>query len=230
MATFGGLFDFPDLSDGQSELSSPPDSSDDERSDEHTEDEEDAWYNLPSDSDDSDDDSATPALALPIPASLTAFVLSTLGPKEHSTGARIKAIYMLEDKKSLGQIREATGVPKTALYRLAAIARERGWQENKNMPLEVFHVLNAPRSGRPAISPDAIKCVLRVVLQNATTRGFSCAAIAKEVKKRGHEVAPRTVWKVLTHAGYSQCKLTVKPGLNNLSKKERLAWCLEREH
>jgi hypothetical protein len=33
---------------------------------------------------------------------------------------------MLEDKKSLGQIREAIGVPKSAVYRLAAIARERG--------------------------------------------------------------------------------------------------------
>jgi hypothetical protein len=71
---------------------------------------------------------------------------------------------MLEDKKSLGQIREATGVPKTALYRLAAIARERGWVENKNMPLEVSHILNAPRSGRPAISSEVIKCVLKVVL------------------------------------------------------------------
>ena len=120
MATFGGLYDFPDLSDGQSELSSPPDSSDDE----HTEDEEDAWYNIPSDSDDSDDDSAE--LALPLLASSTAFVITTLGPKEHSTGARIKAIYMLEDKKSLAQIREATGVPKSAVYRLAAVARERG--------------------------------------------------------------------------------------------------------
>ena len=71
---------------------------------------------------------------------------------------------MLEDKKSLGQIREATGVPKSAVYRLAAVARERGWVENKNMPLEVSHVLNAPRSGRPGISAKAIKCVLKVVL------------------------------------------------------------------
>jgi hypothetical protein len=34
MATFGGLYDFPDLSDGQSELSSPSDSSDSDESDE----------------------------------------------------------------------------------------------------------------------------------------------------------------------------------------------------
>jgi transposase len=227
MATFGGLFDFPDLSDGQSELSSPPDSSDD-HSDEYTEDEEDAWYNLPSDSDDSDDDSAEPVL--PLPASSTAFILATLGPKEYSTGARIKAIYMLEDKKSLGQIRKATEVPRSAVYRLAAVARERGWVENKNMPLEVLYILNAPRSGRPAISAEAIKCILKVVLQNSTTRGFSCTIIAKEVKKRGYKIAPRTIWKVLTYAGYSQYKLTVKPGLNELNKAERLAWCLEREH
>jgi hypothetical protein len=32
IATFGGLFDFPDLSDNQSELSSPPDSSDSDKS------------------------------------------------------------------------------------------------------------------------------------------------------------------------------------------------------
>jgi hypothetical protein len=69
-----------------------------------------------------------------------------------------------------------------------------------------------------------------VVLQNSTTRGFSCATIAKEVRKRGHEVAPRTIWKVLIAAGYSQCKLTVKPGLNKQSKKERYDWCKAREH
>jgi len=98
------------------------------------------------------------------------------------------------------------------------------------MPLETCHVLNQPRSGRPAILLAIIKCVLQVVLQNLTTRGFSCTTIAKEVRKRGHEVAARIVWKVLTVASYSQCKLTVKPGLNKFSKKERLDWCLEHEN
>jgi len=57
------------------------------------------------------------------------------------------------------------------------------------MPLEVCHVLNQPRSGRLAISPNTIKCVLQVVVQNSTIRGFSYATITKEVRKRGHEVA-----------------------------------------
>jgi hypothetical protein len=61
------------------------------------------------------------------------------------------------------------------------------------MPLEVSHVLNAPRSGRPGIFTEAIKCILKVVLQNSITRGFSCVVIAKKVKKRGYKVAPRTV-------------------------------------
>jgi hypothetical protein len=100
MATFGGLYDFPDLSDGQSELSSPPDSSDSDESDEATEDEEDAWYNIPSDSEDEDDDSIAPSftLLLPLcpPSTSIAFTIPDIIRKEHSTGARIKAIYMLK--------------------------------------------------------------------------------------------------------------------------------------
>ncbi len=62
--------------------------------------------------------------------------------KEHSTSARIKAIYMLKEKKSAGKILEAIGVSRTRAYALAAVARERGWRENEDMPLEVAHVLN----------------------------------------------------------------------------------------
>jgi hypothetical protein len=61
------------------------------------------------------------------------------------------------------------------------------------MPLEVCHVLNQPRSRRPTILSDVIKYALAIVLQNSTTRGFSCVIIAKEVWKRGHKVAPRTI-------------------------------------
>jgi hypothetical protein len=64
-------------------------------------------------------------LALLLLALSTAFVVTTLRPKEHFTSTRIKAIYILKYKKSLGQIREAIRVPKLAIYRLVAIARER---------------------------------------------------------------------------------------------------------
>ena len=61
------------------------------------------------------------------------------------------------------------------------------------MILEPHHVANAPRSGRPSISPEAKACVLQVVLKNSTTRGLSCARISVEVKKRNYHVAPRTI-------------------------------------
>jgi hypothetical protein len=130
MATFGGLFDFPDLSDDQSELSSPPDSSDSDESacSVATEDEEDAWYNLPSDSEDEDDDSIAPSLTLPLRPSIatsTAFTMPDIVRKEHSTGARIKAIYMLEQRRSAGDIKKATGVSRTRVYKLASLARQR---------------------------------------------------------------------------------------------------------
>jgi hypothetical protein len=80
-----------------------------------TKDVEDTWYNLPSDLNDLNDDSAILAHLL-LASSSTAFILTTLSPKDHSTSTRIKAIYMLKDKKSLGQIREAIGVPKSAVY------------------------------------------------------------------------------------------------------------------
>jgi hypothetical protein len=54
--------------------------------------------------------------------------------------------------------------------------------------------------------------------------------ITKEVRKRDYKIIPRIIWKVLIYTGYSQCKLTVKPGLNELNMAERLAWYLEREY
>jgi len=126
MATFGGLYDFPDLSDGQSELSSPPDSSNSDELDEATEDEEDAWYNIPSNSEDEDDDLITLSFTLPLRPPLAtsiAFTIPSIVRKEHSTSARIKAIYILEQKRSVGDIKKAIGVSRTRVYKLASLAR-----------------------------------------------------------------------------------------------------------
>jgi hypothetical protein len=46
--------------------------------------------------------------------------------KEHFTSARIKAIYMLKEKKLARKILEAIGVSRTHAYALAAVAKERG--------------------------------------------------------------------------------------------------------
>jgi hypothetical protein len=145
MATFDGLFDFPDygLSDDQSELSSLPDSDNESTCSERTEDSSDEWYNMPSDSDDSDDDTPAPTFTLPLrtPAptftlplrptavssfTSTAFTMSKVVKKEHTTGARIRAIYMLNEKQPWARITVVTGISKSRVYALAAVARERG--------------------------------------------------------------------------------------------------------
>ena len=106
MATFGGLSGDLGLSDNQSQLSSPPDSHESEVSEEEEEDEEDLWYEIPSDLEDKDDESTEPPLIL-LAVTSTAFTMPKTTRKEHSTGARIKAIYMLEEKKSARKILEA---------------------------------------------------------------------------------------------------------------------------
>jgi hypothetical protein len=134
MATFDGLFDFPDygLSDDQSELSSLPDSDNESTCSERTEDSSDEWYNMPSDSDDSDDDTPAPTFTLPLrPTAVssftsTAFTMSKVVKKEHTTGARIRAIYMLNEKQPWARITVVTGISKSRGYALAAVARERG--------------------------------------------------------------------------------------------------------
>jgi hypothetical protein len=71
---------------------------------------------------------------------------------------------MLKEKKLARKILEAIGVSRTRAYALTAVARERGWRKNKDMSLKVAYVLNQPCFKRPVISPNAIKCVLKVVL------------------------------------------------------------------
>ena len=51
----------------------------------------------------------TPCFTLP-PGTSTAFIMAKRPCKECSTGARIKVVYMLEEKKLVGRILEATRV------------------------------------------------------------------------------------------------------------------------
>ena len=56
-------------------------------------------------------------------ATSTAFTMPNIVRKEHSTSTRIKAIYMLEQRQSAGNIRKAIGVSRTRIYKLASLAR-----------------------------------------------------------------------------------------------------------
>ena len=127
MATFGGLFDFPDLSDGQLELSTPP-NSDELVASERSEDKEDPWYNIPSNLEDKDNTLIALSFSLlirPSPVTSIAFTMPKATRKEHSTSARIKNIYILVEKKSADQIKNATRISRSRAYALATVARER---------------------------------------------------------------------------------------------------------
>ena len=233
------LFNFPDLSnkDDKSDLSDLGSCFGEGREEDDAirEEEDDEWYEL---SDSEAEEDYPPILPpAPVPKAAPAPILPGAKPppppplphKEHTTGARIRAITMMDDGVPMTRVIKVTGISRSRCFELHARARERGWIEKTEMVLEVPHVANAPRSGRPVIPDEAIACILKVVTKNSTTRGFSCKQISLEVKKRGYHVAARTVWKILKAEGYNQCKLTVKPGLQDLNKKERLAWCLERK-
>jgi hypothetical protein len=101
IATFSGLFNFPNLLNGQSELSSPLDSNELVAS-KQTKD-KDPWYDIPSNLEDKDDNLVALSFTLlirPPPVTSTAFTMPKIARKEHSTSARIKAIYIVKERKS----------------------------------------------------------------------------------------------------------------------------------
>ena len=63
----------------------------------------DPWYDMLSNLEDKDNNLVTPSFTLlirPSPVTSTAFTIPKTARKEHSTRARIKAIYMLKERKS----------------------------------------------------------------------------------------------------------------------------------
>jgi hypothetical protein len=105
----------------------------------------DPWYDMLSNLEDKDNNLVTPSFTLlirPSPVTSTAFTIPKTARKEHFTSARIKAIYMLKERKLANQIKAATRVSRSRAYALTQVARERGWKENKNIPLEVSQILN----------------------------------------------------------------------------------------
>ena len=73
------------------------------------------------------------------------------GKKQNSIGARISAIALHDCGISFEQIFEQTGVLMSACYKLLAKAKERGWKPGVSMIVQIEHVSDAPRLGRPSI-------------------------------------------------------------------------------
>jgi hypothetical protein len=93
MVTFNSLFNFFNLSNGQLKLSSPLDSFNLNESNE-----EDAWYNIPFNLKDKDDDSIASSFTLPLRPLITfiAFIILDIIRKEHFTSVKIKECANIE--------------------------------------------------------------------------------------------------------------------------------------
>jgi hypothetical protein len=69
------------------------------------------------------------------------------------------------------EITAKTGISKSQLYRIRDKAISRGWDPIVSPIVEVHHVDDSPRSGRPPISEDIKNLILQTVTKNSTTRG-----------------------------------------------------------
>jgi hypothetical protein len=147
----------------------------------------------------------------------------------YDDGTRIQALTLQEQGVPAWRIKNITGMDHTTLSRLRKKAISRGWEEGKDQPLLLEHVSDAPKSGRPPLSQEICDEVLRVVTKNSTSRMYSCQKIADVVSENlGKEdiISGSTVYRVLKRNGYGNFKPTVKPGLTQKMKDDRLAWCL----
>jgi hypothetical protein len=119
----------------------------------------------------------------------------TTSNTKHTIGARIQALTYLELGLPIFQITNKTGISKTRIYAIRKEALLRGWDPNISTIIEVYHVDDSTRSGRPKISQEVIDLILETVTKNSTTRGWSCKRIAYEVtsKSSKYKVSATTV-------------------------------------
>lgn len=95
----------------------------------------------------------------------------------HSIGARIQAITLMQAGMKVDFVTEFTGIKKTRVYELVKQAKQRGYNPTISKVVEVYHVIEAPRSGRPQVSQVVKDEVLKLLTKNSTTRGISCSQI-----------------------------------------------------
>ena len=119
-----------------------------------------------------------------------------------------------------------THIPLRTVQKIRQRAVERGYDPSVCKIMLLKYIEDAPRSGRRPIAQSIRDLIIEIVTKNSTTRQYSTNRIAAEVSdslEKRNAVSPRTVYKVLKEEGYGSCKPTVKPGLTDQMKKDRLA-------
>jgi transposase len=149
--------------------------------------------------------------------------------RKHSTIAqRSIALELWNQGLPTGDIALRSGLTRATFNALLRKARARGFQRGSKV-LETY-VEDAKRSGRPVIvTEDRGKEVIRTLTQNSTTRQFSLDQLSTALLKQYDWSASRmTLWRWLRKQGYSNVKLTTKPGLNAKQQLTRLRFAWER--
>jgi hypothetical protein len=184
--------------------------------------------------DETSSDSRPPNLDLP--TSSTSHLpksKSIKGSHYCSIGTRMLALTRKRDGVEIPLITQETGMLRSAIFRLQEKAISRGWSShstNKQV-VEPYHVDDAPRTSKPKTSTATAEFILKTMLKNSTTRGWSCNRIASEVSGTPgwQPVSASTVYRVLKEHSYGVYKRTVKLGLTKEQMQERLKWCLEHK-
>ncbi len=146
------------------------------------------------------------------------------GQSNHSIGTQIHALALFEAGWPEMDYKAITGVSQRTVYNIRSKAVSRGWVPGT--AIQVEHVDDKPRSGRPKTGTATVLKNLEIVTRNSTTRGWSYGRIAGEfhtLYPSWQEISASTVYRVLKENRYGVFKRTVKPGLNKAQKEARLA-------
>ena len=131
-------------------------------------------------------------------------------------------------------ITQELGMSKRAIYKVQekAISRRQSPNPINKQVVELHHVDDAPRPSRPKTSITITEFILKTMLKNSTTRGWSCNRIVLEILGTlGWQlVSPFTIYCILKEHGYRVYKRTIKPGLTKKQIKEHLKQCLQYEY
>jgi transposase len=149
----------------------------------------------------------------------------------YDVGTRIQALTLLEAATGIRQITEITGFSKSSIYRIKAVAKQRGYNPQVSKVLLLKYVEDAPRSGRPIKATKEVEdIVVSLVSKNSSTRAWSAQRIASTITAQTpNGISARTVHRILRRKGYKPLKYTRKPGLTDAAKAVRLKWCLEHQ-
>ncbi|KAL8937429.1 MAG: hypothetical protein Q9211_003696 [Gyalolechia sp. 1 TL-2023] len=135
---------------------------------------------------------------------------TTSARQTHSAGQRVQALAYLQAGWQQKDVANAVGLSQSAISKLAAKAKERGWNPKDKPIIELEWVVDKPRTGRPhALTPEKEAQVIKKVENgNRNERELSAAAIAQPLG-----VSDSTIRRILR-------KLSVHQGISRKSSVE----------